>query len=89
MLALGYLHIMSDAPGLVVDAALAKLRHLNVGEGLSDISPILKACGGYSDIYTGTLRRKDCHAQVKVAIKRFRIHMAHDPLFAKVRVTPL
>ena len=69
-----------------IDAELAELTHLNLEGCLSGISPIMKACGVYSDVFIGTLHRKDSCIKVRVAVKRLRIHLKRDPSFAKVRV---
>ena len=75
---------MSDAPGPAVDAALAKLRHLDLEGCLSNRIILKEACGGYSDVYVATLSRRGGCGVVKVAIKSLRICFRDDQSLKKV-----
>ncbi|KAI5119303.1 hypothetical protein M0805_008218 [Coniferiporia weirii] len=61
---------------------LANLQHLNLTDQIQNDSPVLKAHGGYCDVFIGRwLRNGECI--YKVAIKRLRVHIQSDRDFAK------
>ncbi|KAI5122336.1 hypothetical protein M0805_002503 [Coniferiporia weirii] len=65
-------------------ATLATLAHLNLSGCISYDDLVLKAYGGYCDIFFGecTVQTPDPHKK-KVAVKRLRIHIQGDRDFAK------
>lgn len=66
-----------------LNAMLASLRHLDhSGQILSD-STVLKAHGGYCDVFMGRWIREGT-VIYQVAIKRLRVHILKDRDFAKV-----
>ncbi|KAI5121980.1 hypothetical protein M0805_001813 [Coniferiporia weirii] len=70
---------------------LASIARLNLTERIKDISPVMKAYGGYSDIFTGycSVEPSDGHGSLKVAIKRLRVHTMGDEKFQKKLVKEL
>lgn len=66
---------------------LANLQHLNLTSQIQYDSPVLKAHGGYCDVFEGRyLRYGECI--YKVAIKRLRVHIKSDRDFAKASTFP-
>ena len=66
-----------------LDAILAKLRYLDVSEEIVYESSLMKAHGGYCDIFIGwwvNRGRRIC----RVAIKRLRVQLYRERDFAKV-----
>lgn len=71
---------IKSTPLEVLQCIIEKLAHLDLTGKIERITPFLKAHGGYCDVFTGELTGEG----VKVAVKRFRIHMLGDERFAKV-----
>ena len=70
----------------VLRSILAKLKHLDLTGKIRFESAVMKTHGGYADVFLGfaTLDRPEASKEVKVAIKRLRIHIQGDSDFAKV-----
>ncbi|KAI5115200.1 hypothetical protein M0805_005348 [Coniferiporia weirii] len=70
---------------------LARIAHLNLTGKIDDISPVMKAYGGYSDIFTGycSIVPSDGNGGLKVAIKRLRVHTMGDEKLQKKLVKEL
>ncbi|KAI5121112.1 hypothetical protein M0805_002785 [Coniferiporia weirii] len=70
---------------------LARIAHLNLTGKIRDVSPVMKAYGGYSDIFTGycSVVTSDGNGILKVAIKRLRVHTMGDEKFQKKLVKEL
>lgn len=73
---------ISSTPFDILQHIIKSLTHLDLTGKIKGIQPFLKAHGGYCDVFTGELIEEG----VKVAVKRFRIHMLGDAKFAKVCV---
>lgn len=73
----------------VLRSILARLKHLDLTGKIRFESAVMKTHGGYADVFIGyaalevELDRES--EEVKVAIKRLRIHIQGDSDFAKVR----
>ena len=65
-----------------LNTLLSRHSHLNLKGAIDLKSAVLKAYGGYSDVLFGILRGR----RSEIAIKRFRVRLKDDPLFAKVNV---
>lgn len=71
---------IKSTPLEVLQCIIEKLAHLDLTGKIERVTPFLKAHGGYCDVFLGELTGEG----VKVAVKRFRIHMLGDERFAKV-----
>lgn len=65
---------------------ITDLRHLDLSGRVLYDSPILKAHGGYCDVFTGRLMNEGV-CSYNVAIKRVRVHVQRDKDFARVSST--
>ena len=67
---------------------LSRIQHLDVTRNIEDRSPTSVAYGGYSEVFTGRLRRAG-NERVDVAIKRLRFHVGEaKALKARTRMHP-
>lgn len=66
-----------------LNSMIASLQHLDLGGHIFSDSPVLKAHGGYCDVFIGRWMR-DGVCIYKVAIKRLRVHVHRDRDFARV-----
>lgn len=80
----------AHSAGQMMNAALSRLKHLDLSGLIKDISPVLEALGGYSDVYTGTIISNGTgrkNREMKVAIKRLRVQMLRNKSSVKVSST--
>lgn len=80
----------------ILKALLSKLGHMDLTGCVSYKNDLMVANGGYSDVFVGTTSLKHLShrvesegGEVKVAIKRFRVHLLDDRKLCKVRNTVL
>ena len=62
---------------------VSNLRHLDLSEQILSDSLVLKAHGGYCDVFVGRWIRQG-RVLCRVAIKRLRVYILQDRDFAKV-----
>lgn len=69
----------------VLRTILAKLKHLDLTGKIRFESAVMKTHGGYADVFIGYVDSEfEESGEVKVAVKRLRIHIQGDSDFAKV-----
>ena len=91
-------HIMSTSQGampgrqrstdsaLILKSILERLKDQDLEGKLRLESVVMKTHGGYADVFIGYMRRGGVSLEeIKVAVKRLRIHVQGDADFAKVR----
>lgn len=62
---------------------ITNLQHLDLSGHIFSDSPVLKAHGGYCDVFIGRWMKEGISIY-KVAIKRLRVHVQRDRDFARV-----
>ena len=77
------------ARGKTIDKAiLSRIKHLDVTASLTDKSQETVAHGGYSEVFTGRLRRVG-NGEVNVAIKRLRFHTGEEKVLEARPSSPI
>ena len=69
-------------PASILRSILAKLKHLDL-TGKLNYDAVMRGHGGYADVFMG-LTTTQRLGEVKVAIKRLRVHLFGESDFAKV-----
>ena len=64
----------APAPRAINQDVLSRIRHLDITNNIEDRNQTSVAYGGYSEVFTGRLRRFG-DEKVDVAIKRLRFHI--------------
>ena len=78
---------------IALDGILSSLAHLDLTDRIQYHGAVMKAHGGYCDVFIGTADLDESHALrpkrrglATVAIKRLRVHVQSEKDFAKVRL---
>ena len=70
----------------ILKSILERLKDYDLEGKLRLESVVMKTHGGYADVFIGYMRRGGVSLEeIKVAVKRLRIHVQGDADFAKVR----
>lgn len=70
----------------ILVSTLATLRHLDQSGHVRYVSAVMKKHGGYCDVFLGYLQ-VDVYRELKVAIKRLRVHVQGTRDFRKVSLS--
>ena len=71
-------------PELILRTILSRLKHLDLTGKIHSMSSTMNSPGGYADVFTGFAKLG--LYEIKVAIKRLRVHILDDFRLAKVVV---
>ena len=72
-------------PELILRTILSRLKHLDLTGKIHSMSSTMNSPGGYADVFTGFAKLG--LYEIKVAIKRLRVHILDDFRLAKVVVS--
>lgn len=70
----------------ILVSALTTLRHLDQTGRVRYVSAVMKKHGGYCDVFLGYLQ-VDIYRELKIAIKRLRVHVQGTRDFMKVSLS--